>query len=86
MEQNGLGQYNIIEIERNLRKKIPDAFPVYKEYAPKLNLKIMPLPSADEVRKFSGIISDKDVPVLVSAIKIKADFPVLDKVILWPYN
>lgn len=77
------GQYNIIEIERNLAKKMPAAFPVYREYLPKINLEIIPMPSAAEVNlscyvfkweKFYGSISDKDIPVLVSAVNGKADF------------
>ncbi len=67
------GRYNLIEIERNL-KKVPDALPVYKNYFPKLNLKIIPLPKVHEVRRFSGHIADKDLPVLLSAIQSKADF------------
>jgi len=67
------GKYNIIEIERNIIKKIPDAMPLYKKYFQKLDLEIVPLPSIDEVSKFSGHISDKDVPVIVSAIKGRAD-------------
>lgn len=68
------GRYNIIEIERNLAKKMPGILPKYKEYLPKINLEIISLPSAEEVRKFSGSISEKDVPVLVSAIKGRVDF------------
>ena len=68
------GRYNLIEIERNLKKKMPSAFPVYKNYLPMLNLKITPLPQAEEVRQFSGHIADKDIPVLLSAIQSKADF------------
>lgn len=68
------GQYNLIEIERNISKKIPEVFPVYKAYLPKLNLEIIPLPLQNEVKRFSGQVSDKDVPVLVSAVNGKADF------------
>lgn len=68
------GKYNIIEIERNLEKKMPAVIPLYKEYFPKLNLKVVSLPSSDEVRKYSKIIKDKDAPVLASAVKNKADF------------
>ena len=68
------GRYNIIEIERNLANKLPGALPVYKGYLPKLGLKYIPIPSAEEVRRFSGPISDKDVPVLVSALNGKADY------------
>jgi len=68
------GRYNIMEIERNLRAKLPEAVPVYKEYIAKLNLRIIPVPAMEEVRKFSEATSPKDVPVLVSAIKSKADY------------
>lgn len=68
------GRYNLIEIERNLEKKMPGILSVYKRYLPKLNLNIIPLPRPEEVREFSGKIANKDVPVLVSAIRSKADF------------
>jgi predicted nucleic acid-binding protein len=68
------GRYNIIEIDRNLTKKMPEVLPVYKDYLPKLNLEIIPLPSEKDVKKYSGHVSDKNVPVLVSAVKGKADF------------
>lgn len=68
------GRDNIIEIERNLTKKLPAAIPVYNEYLPKLNLEIVPLPSHEEVQNLSGHTSDKDLPVLASALKGKADF------------
>jgi len=68
------GRYNLIEIERNLRKKMPGILSVYKRYLPKLNLKIIPLPRPEELREFSGKIKEKDVPVLVSAIRSKTDF------------
>lgn len=67
------GRYNIIEIERNLAKKMPKVFPVYREYLPKINLEIIPMPSAGEVRKFSCHVPDKDISVVVSAIHGKAD-------------
>ena len=68
------GRYNIIEIERNLTKKLPFAIPIYREYLPKLNLEIVPLPSFEEVKRLSGHTAEKDVPVLASALKGKADF------------
>jgi len=68
------GRYNLIEIERNLKKKIPGLLFLYKAYLPKLNLKIIPLPRPEEVRDFSGQIAEKDIPVLISAIRGKADF------------
>ena len=68
------GRYNLIEIERNLKKKMPGLLFLYNTYLPKLNLKVIPLPRPKEVRDFSGQIAEKDVPVLISAIRSKADF------------
>ena len=68
------GRYNMIEIERNLKRKMPKALPIYQKYLSDLNLEIIPLPSKQEIEEYSGYISDKDVPVLVSAIKGNADF------------
>ena len=68
------GQFNIIEIDRNLTKKMPEVLPVYRKYLPLLNLQVVPLPSSGEIRKLSGLISGKDVPVLASAIIGNVDF------------
>ncbi len=68
------GQYNIIEIERNLSKKMPDVLPVYKKYLQMLNLEVIPLPLSKDIKKLIGHVSDKDIPVLVSAIIGNADF------------
>jgi predicted nucleic acid-binding protein len=68
------GRYNLIEIERNLRKKMPGLLIFCKAYLPKLNLKVIPLPRPEDVRDFSGQIAGKDIPVLISAMRSKADF------------
>jgi predicted nucleic acid-binding protein len=68
------GRYNLIEIERNLRKKMPSLLVLYKAYLPRLNLKVIPLPRPEDVKNFSGQIAEKDIPVLISAIRSKADF------------
>ena len=68
------GEYNLWEIERNLKKKMPGVLSVYKRYLSRLNLKIIPIPGPEEIKNFSGQIADKDIPVLVSAIQSKADF------------
>ena len=68
------GRYNLIEIDRNLRKKMPGLLAVYKAYLPRLNLRVIPLPRPEDVRNFSGQVVEKDVPVLISAIRSKADF------------
>jgi len=68
------GRYNLIEIKRNLKKKMPSLLPLFKAYLPKLNLKVIPLPRPKDVRDFSGQIAEKDIPVLISAIQSDADF------------
>jgi predicted nucleic acid-binding protein len=70
------GRYNLIEIERNLKNKMPSLLFLYKAYLPKLNLKVIPLPRPEDIRDFSGQIAEKDIPVLISAIRSKADFMV----------
>ena len=68
------GEYNLIEIARNLTKKMPDVLPIYKKYLPLLNLEVIPFPSSGEINKLSGATSDKDIPVLASAIRGDVDF------------
>lgn len=68
------GRYNIIEIERNLKKKMPSIIPLYRKYLPVMNLEIVPLPSLDTVKKLSKYIAGKDAPVLASAVSCKADY------------
>jgi len=68
------GQYNIIEIERNLTRKLPQALPVYQKYLSKLNMEIIPLPEVDAVKKASQFMNAKDAPVVASAVLGCADY------------
>lgn len=68
------GRYNLIEIERNLKKRMPDLWSVYRTYLPRLNLTVISMPRPEELKNFMGEVADKDVPVLVSAIRGRADF------------
>jgi len=68
------GQYNLLEIERNLENKLPNGLPLYRTYSVKLHLEIVPMPSREEIKKFAGITVEKDIPVLASAVTGKADF------------
>jgi predicted nucleic acid-binding protein len=72
--QGVTGAYNMMEIERNLARKLPVALPVFQEYLPRMNLEIAPLPKYEELEPWFGITADKDVPVIVSAVNGKADF------------
>jgi predicted nucleic acid-binding protein len=68
------GRFNLIEIERNIGKKIPDALPAYRRYLPKLKLEVISVPTPEELASFKGAVGDKDLPVLVSVINGQADF------------
>jgi predicted nucleic acid-binding protein len=68
------GDYNMMEIERNLTRKLSTALPVFKEYLPRLNLEIIPLPTYEALVPWFGVTADKDVPVIVSANNGMADF------------
>jgi predicted nucleic acid-binding protein len=67
-------EYNMMEIERNLTRKLTAALPVFKEYLPRLNLEVIPLPTYEALAPWFGVTVDKDVPVIVSAINGMADF------------
>ena len=54
------GRYNLTEVERNLRKKMPEAMPLYQKYLPKLRLEIVEMPSQATVISMAGAIAEKD--------------------------
>jgi predicted nucleic acid-binding protein len=68
------GGYNLIEIERNLRKKLPAALTAYSKVRKKLNLEIVPVPDLLALNTCTVEIAKKDLPVLVSALRSKADY------------
>ena len=53
---------------------MPEALPLYHHYLPKLGLEIVALPTLETVRSMSGIVADKDIPVLASAIACGAEY------------
>lgn len=68
------GRYNLAEIERTIAAKLPAARPAYDEGMPRMNLELVFLPFSDEMEPFRGLVDDKDLPVLVSAVIAKADY------------
>ncbi|MDZ4165889.1 MAG: PIN domain-containing protein [Smithellaceae bacterium] len=72
--QGATGEYNIMEIERNLARKMPDLLPIYGKYLPLLDLEIVPLPSPETIAAMAGQSVDKDLPVLASALACRADY------------
>ena len=72
--QGATGKYNILEIERNLARKMPNLVPIYRKYMPLLDLEIVPLPSPEKIEAMAGQSADKDIPVLASAAACHADY------------
>ncbi len=68
------GRYNLLEVERNLKKKMPQALPLFHKYLPKLGLEVAALPSQETVKTMTGATAEKDIPVLASAIACSADY------------
>lgn len=68
------GRYNLIEIGRNIAKKMPAALPVFNDYFPKLKLEVISVPTPEELAPFRGAVGDKDLPVLVSVVNGQADY------------
>ena len=68
------GRYNLMEVERNLKIKMPEALSLYHDYLPRLGLEVVALPTRETVRSMAGVIAEKDIPVLASAIACGADY------------
>jgi predicted nucleic acid-binding protein len=68
------GRYNLTEVERIIAGKLPAAGSVLSECLPRMDLEIVFLPFSDEMKPFHGIVDDKDLPVMVSAVIAKADY------------
>ncbi|MFM9268389.1 PIN domain-containing protein [Tychonema sp. BBK16] len=61
------------ECDRNLRKKIPAALPIFTELLATINLEIQPDPSLEESSRWAGIIEAKDTPILAAAVLANVD-------------
>jgi predicted nucleic acid-binding protein len=61
------------ETERNLRKKLPRALPVFADIMARLNLDIVPDPPSEASAYWEAHIETKDAPILAAAIAAKAD-------------
>jgi len=72
--QGATGKYNILEIERNLARKMPNLVPLYRKYLPLLDLEVVPLPSPETIEAMARQSADKDIPMLASAAACQADY------------
>lgn len=65
----------IVESERSIARKVPQALPALRETLKDAGLKIVRNPVQEEIDKHLYIISDPDdVPILLAAISAKVDF------------
>ena len=65
----------IVEVERNIARKVPKALPFAREIILRANLRIARDPDAQEVRQCQDWISHPaDVPILVAAVRVRVDF------------
>jgi predicted nucleic acid-binding protein len=67
-----VGAYNILEIERNLGKRLPGAWPAARGLIDQLGFEIVPLPEPDAVAAWAPFVAAKDAPVVASAVAAKA--------------
>ncbi len=66
-------RYVVAECRRNLRKKLPQAEPIFNEIV-KRALEIKKNPTLDEQNKYRSMAHPKDLPILTSAITNRADY------------
>jgi predicted nucleic acid-binding protein len=61
------------ECERNLRKKLPNALPVFTELLANIRPEILPDPPLEESARWESIIAAKDAPILAAAVLAAPD-------------
>jgi len=65
----------IVEVERNLARKVPKALPFAREMILRANVLILRDPPKEEVHNHLDWISHAaDVPILIAAVQAKVDF------------
>jgi predicted nucleic acid-binding protein len=70
------GAYNVEEVERNLRIKLPAALPIFRSAMKQLGLEVVSLPLKEALVPLAGLTAAKDLPVIASANKGKAEIHV----------
>jgi predicted nucleic acid-binding protein len=61
------------ESERNLRKKLPAALPIFTQLLADINPEFQPDPSLEESLRWADIIEAKDTPILAAAVLANVD-------------
>jgi len=63
----------LLECERNIKKKLPDALPIFSQLIAAINPEIEPDPTLEESNRWVRIIEAKDAPILAAAVLAKVD-------------
>lgn len=61
------------ESERNLRKKLPAALPLFAQMLAVIELEILPDPPEPAIRTWAAVIDTDDAPILAAAVLAKVD-------------
>lgn len=64
----------LLEAERNLAAKLPEALPYYRQWREACPLEQVPPPSAGAVLRAAGIIHPKDAAILAAAMEARVDY------------
>jgi len=62
------------EAERNLRKKLPAALPIFAQLMEAIAPEVAPDPSQEEVIRWQSVIEAKDAPILAAAVIAAPDW------------
>jgi predicted nucleic acid-binding protein len=68
-----VSQQVLDECDRNLRKKLPAALPIYTQLLADINPEFQPDPPLEESLRWVDIIEAKDTPILAAAVLAKVD-------------
>lgn len=68
-----ISKHVIEEVERNLKKDVPQAIPIFQEFLNTVPFKIVH-PTKQEIEEAASYIALKDAPIVASAKKAKADY------------
>ena len=61
------------EVERNLRKKLPQALPTFAALLATMRLEVVADPSPGETERWEHLIETKDAPILTAAVNAAVD-------------
>lgn len=80
MSENGqietfISEQVIVESERSIAKKVPQALPEFRQTLKDANLKVVHNPTQEEIEENLSLIADPDdVPILLAAMRTHVDY------------